>query len=181
MLINGRPAFPLEKWRNRLHGYFLTHDDDVYSTRQGSTPRKLYGSHNMGQHWYTLDNLKYSKREIMSGCKMHVDYRFVMNATRNVAATPDVITPQSIGAEDLLKKLKDRTHAKSLSEGIGAKGSIIATFEDGKLHFGSTPAIHMTPQSLKAEMERLAILRPGVKFVSLQITGSVVAAGVTWE
>lgn len=39
----------------------------------------------------------------------------------------------------------------------------------------------MTADSVKRQMERLAMEHPGVKFVEFKIGQSVVAGGVTWE
>lgn len=79
------------------------------------------------------------------------------------------------------KSVGGRNHAGTTEEGIKAKGSIIGRVHKGHLVFGSEPKIHTSEESVKSEMQRLALEHPGVKFVELKIGKSVVAGGVTWE
>ena len=97
------------------------------------------------------------------------------------------ITLNTLGAD--IKKMHAKPvvgvgeshHATSVEAGIKAKGSIIGRVHKGRLVFGSEPKIHMTADSVKRQMERLAMEHPGVKFVEFKIGQSVVAGGVTWE
>jgi hypothetical protein len=50
-----------------------------------------------------------------------------------------------------------------------------------KLLFGSDPKFHTTEQSFTDEMQRLALLKPGKKFVAVKIIKSVVAGEVSWS
>lgn len=74
-----------------------------------------------------------------------------------------------------------RHHAADVNSGIKARGWVIGAVEDGALTFGLKPAIHTTEQSVNDEIDRLAKLRPGKKFVKLQIQGAVTVGAVVWE
>jgi hypothetical protein len=75
---------------------------------------------------------------------------------------------------------QERDHARSLSGGIHARGYIIGTVQEDALTFGSNPVIHMTSNSVDLEIERLAALYPGTKFVKLRIEGAL-TVGTVWE
>ena len=168
MLIDGRNLYPLERITNSVPGYFMDAQYEVYSTRGGKQLARLYGSSANGNRYYTLGGVSWNKRDLM----------------RRAAADPafkSETTSQPISMVLQPTAPADRAHATSLTHGLKARGFVIAKVQAGRLVFGSNPKIHLTADSVRSEAERLAIAEPGVQFVSLQITGSVIAAGLQWD
>lgn len=61
------------------------------------------------------------------------------------------------------------------------KGWIIGTVENGSIKLSSSPKIHETSESAKNEVNRLAQLNAGTKFVVLRIENYVQAANTVWS
>ena len=72
-------------------------------------------------------------------------------------------------------------HAGTVVQGIARKGYIIGRVEGEALLFGSKPPIHLTLDSVKAEVARLALKSPGTQIIYVKIEGSASTNGVTWS
>jgi hypothetical protein len=171
MLIDGYNLFPLEKLYPRLHGYFMSSLHYIYSTR-GLTDAlmRVEGRLANSTTYYTLDGgVSYTDIDLFRQARKHPDW---YQETCTGATIDATFTPPNVH--------QDRSHALTVNEAIVKRGVIIASIEDDKLIFGKNPKMHVGEKSWKAEMERLATVAPGRKFVALQIVASVVAGGVTW-
>lgn len=171
--------FPLDLAYQRLKGYYLSADLTVYSTRRGLTPVKMSGSKAFGAYHrnYTLNGVSYTEtylRGLVGG-----------NSAFKKSFAEHTSAPKVAAAVEAKSKVSNRSHAQAVDQGIKSRGFVIAqvAMHDGQEHllFGSKPAIHMTEQSYKDEMTRLATSKPGMKFVALKIVASVVSGGVKWE
>jgi hypothetical protein len=123
---------------------------------------------------YTLDRRTYTSTFLVVLAKKHKDFYV---DTRIITVTENT--------KMLKGSPSDRSHAKSLQEGLDYKGWVIAqvSVHDGVQHllFGSQPAIHITPGSVTSELQRLATSKPGVKFVSLKVDRTLVSGGLVWN
>lgn len=82
----------------------------------------------------------------------------VLEAVRNVKKKPAVtVNTQSVNVAPVVSK----------------HGWIIGTQSDNKIGLASVPMVHTTVQSVDAELNRLAKLRPGDVFVKLKIEAKV--------
>jgi hypothetical protein len=180
MKIGDKNLFPLNNINSRLNGYLMDRDGNIYSVKNTlGRVKMLAGSKTSSGHYFTLSNTTYRGDQLFSSAKAHK----LFNAETAAPTTPASVTQIVAGVKPLPVKDLDekRSYAKSLAEGIALRGVMIAAVEGERLVFGSEPKIHVTEQSFRSEMERLARVKPGVKFVSVKITGSVVAGGVRWE
>lgn len=178
MQVGSMNLFPLESAINRLAGYYLSADLSVYSTKRGPMPIKMMGSKSYGAYHrnFTLNSVSYThdylKTLVSKNSALHGD--FIGHTSPKASAT--------VVADS---KIPNRSHASSVGHGIGGRGFVIAqvSVHDGEEHllFGSKPAIHLNEVSCKDEMQRLAMSKPGTKFVALKITSSVVSGGVQWD
>lgn len=176
MRIHGQNLFPLSVILPNIQTdkYFMSADGSVFSTARGKFVR-LLGSNQYRGRTFTVPaaSLTFQCRNGGTVTVRHIELK--SRATCHPSFTSHVkeeITLNTLGADH---------HATSVEAGIKAKGSIIGRVHKGRLVFGSEPKIHMTADSVKRQMERLAMEHPGVKFVEFKIGQSVVAGGVTWE
>lgn len=170
MKVADKNLFPLNNINSRFSGYLMDADDNIYTTKNKfQTPTTMTGSRTSSGHYFTLNKNTYRRD-------------FLVNAARNHRLfKSETAAPQVAVVSEVVKSNDKRSYAKDLDEGIKLRGVMIAAVENGKLVFSSEPKIHTTEQSYRSEMERLANTKPGMKFVSVKITGSVVAGGVKWE
>lgn len=181
MFVDGTPnLFPLTHLSMSLSGYYMDKDTNVWSAHRQGKLLKLTGSraHSWSPRYYTLSGKSWNADDLVRRAKAHK------------AWPSETGFPVDVAVKDAVSQLKaktatpivDRDHAKNLSDGIAKKGFIIATIENGALSFGSNPAIHTTEKSVNSEIERLACLLPGTRFVKLQIQGAAsLPRGVQWE
>jgi hypothetical protein len=166
-------------------GYKMDKDGGVYSTKRSTTPQKMFGSGPTHNKSYTLSTGRtpqtVSGFVLKMNATQHASWSKTFAPEAKVEAWPHL--PANLKTKQVAG-VKDRSHATSVEAGIGAKGSVIARVmkHDGKeiLVFGSAPAIHLTDDSVKAEMTRLATDHPGVKYVALKIGMSLVSGGLQW-
>lgn len=79
--------------------------------------------------------------------------------------------------EEFIEKDKQDMSISSPS----TKGWIIGTVENGSIKLSSSPKIHETSESAKNEVNRLAQMNAGTKFVVLRIENYVQAASTVWS
>ena len=164
--------FPLTKIDNRLVHYYINSQGHVYSTKQYAKPRRMSGSYTSGVTYYTLGigrNRSTSKRgdDLLAMAKLHTD------CAKEIAASP------------IVTKIQDRSESSAdfrplVATGIERKGYIIGQVQGEALVFGSKPKIHLTMDSVKTEVARLAAKSPGTQIIYLQIQGGAVAEGMRW-
>jgi len=107
---------------------------------------------------------------------------FFRKAEEKLATEADDILNQiRARAGKLDNSTPDRLYAVDMGSAVRQHAVLIASIEDDKLLFGTKPKLHIGEKSWKAEMQRLAVVAPGTKFVALQIVASVVAGGLKWE
>ena len=64
----------------------------------------------------------------------------------------------------------------------GGKGFIVGSvYTDGRMSFSSSPKVHLTEASARAECERLAAANRGTRYTYLEIKGSAVFGGIVWN
>ena len=146
----------------RLAGYYLDAHGAVYSTHGNGLVKRLAGSRRNCIQYYTLNNRSYRAADLLKSAKANPT--FAQETLASVSQTA-----------------ADRAHASNTEDGVKARGVVLATIQDGKLHFGSEPKLHLTQKSYEAEMERIAHASPGTKVVALKVVRSVVAGKVVWE
>lgn len=200
MLIDNKNLFPLKFVEENLLDYWMDADGEVYSTKRGGKLTRLSGSipyrsgfgrySSTGTRTYTLNGKSYPAGLLRERAMAYVSFSIeTYDATKKTPGGygPKVLSAKALGV-DLTKvkgpiaPLQNRSHAASVDEGVAAKGWIICShLPDVGLVFSKTPAIHLTTESAKAEMERLAREVPGTKFVLLRILNTIVSGGVTWQ
>lgn len=177
MIYAGKGLFALEKAIPALKGYYMDAENKVYSTRQKSTPQLLKGTKTANGFWYCLDGRTFTSVFLEINARRHTDF---MNDTASVSHVGELIQKGYLKGTPA-----DRSHAKSLQDGIDKKGWVIAqvSVHEGIQHlvFGSQPAIHTTSASVTAELQRLATSKPGTKFVSLKVDRTLVSGGLVWN
>lgn len=196
MLVDNKNLFPLQLAYASLYDYYMDAEGEVYSKKRGalarlsgSTPYR-FGSYNRtAGKTYTLNGTSYQAVKLKAHAQAHPSFKEETHDPKK--KTPGGYGPATLSAAALgvdLTKVKssvpspDRVHATSVEAGIKGKGFIITRFMPGVgLIFSKQPAIHLTEDSARSEMERLAKEVPGTKFVMLKITNSIVSGGVTWE
>lgn len=181
MKIQGKNLFPLSLLNTNLKdGYYMDAAGSVFSTRGRGGLTRLSGSHTNSGRYFSFQTKMYGRActyradELRQRVLSHKDFH---------AHTKEEITMEKLGVDVTKLKAKSqgaRNHAATVDAGIEQRGSVIGRVHKGHLVFGSEPKIHTSEQSVKDEMQRLALQYPGVKFVELKITKSVVAGGVTW-
>ena len=180
MQIDGKNMFPLSLVLPsvRKDTYYMAADRSVFSNARGKLVR-LHGSHGYGGKTFSFRRVQgsgtFTERAsvIETLATQHSQFKAHTSLGISINLPSTTKVPATARA--------DRSHAASVEDGIKSKGYIIARVHKGHLVFGSEPPIHLTAASVKSEMERLAMAHPGVKFVELKITQSVVAGGVSWE
>ena len=187
MKIGDHYVFPLSMLEaHGMNGYYIDRQGDVYSTRQSPNGRKMTGSNG----YVTLNGVSYNKRVLLLRAKVHRE--FLIETAKSKADIVTIVAkdepaswPSVSEAREVLNAPKDRSHAKSVAEGIKSRGWVIAQVatHEGVQHlmFGSKPAINTTADSYTNELTRLASAKPGTKFVALKIVSAVVSGGLSWE
>jgi hypothetical protein len=178
-LINGQPMFPLRNVSQNIStGYYMDRNGGVWSTRgskDGAQAVQLKGSRSnsgtyfkFGQQWgsgWRHDTLKQMAMTHKDWAKETAEFGAKAAELKAVLAK----TPTST-----------RAYAETVLDGIAQRGSVIGRVHKGKLVFGSEPKIHLTAQSVRDEMLRLATTYPGTKFVRLVVDSAVVSGGLEW-
>jgi hypothetical protein len=198
MMIHGKNLFPMQLVLTGSQGYFMDADGEIWSerARKGSLV-KLAGSRTPSGRYVTLaTNARfgqaYKLEQLQRQARAHADWTKHVLTLAQTATLSKVDLASALGlkgpvaakvAPSIAAALKaaERHHAASVDAGIKARGWIIGTVNEGAITFGLNPAIHTVEQSVNDEIDRLAKLRPGVKFVKLQIQGAVTAGSVVWE
>jgi len=182
MLIDGLHLFPLNNINPRFSGYLMDSDGTIYSQKARKNKlTKLWGSTTTSGQYYTLSGNSYRADDILRQARSHKAwFSEVGNEAQRIL---DGIRSRNLvnTGEVVHNNEPDRSYAVSMNNAIKHRGVLIATIEGDKLLFGSKPKIHIGETSWKSEMERLARVAPGKKFVALQIVASVVAEGLRWE
>jgi hypothetical protein len=211
MVHQGQNFFPIANVIPTATGYFMDVQGEVWSERaKRGTLTKLAGSTTASGRYVTLQTnsrfgQSYRYDQLTRLCQNHPQWKVLgmSGATIPVvvaktdlatamglkpAVLPSVIKQMATSAiarhqatQAAVAKTDTRHHASSVDVGIKARGWIIGTVDEGALTFGLKPAIHTVEDSVDGEIDRLAKLRPGQKFVKLQIQGAVTAGAVVWE
>lgn len=171
-------VFPLEEVVGDGHGYFITSAGTVFITRQGTLAQMLIGTPLPGDvdgilnREYSVSGQYCTRASLLRLAKNSVSWNYHMVA-EETAPTPDIDKAPS-----------NRSYG-TVAQGLASNGAVIArvsgTGAEAFLEFGSKPKIHLTPESLKSEMTRLATANPCVRYVALKIGQSVLAGGVVWS
>lgn len=170
MLVNGRHMFPLSLVSRNINGNYFLAVDGTFWKRTKDRVMQLKGSKTTSGTYHRFGSVYgsgWKETDLVRLARAHKDW----NKETNGGLVATTLTKE-------IAVLEGRNHAETVEGGIAGKGSVIARVHKGALVFGQKPAIHMTEQSLKDEMLRLAQKYPGVKFVALKVTTSVVAGGV---
>lgn len=176
MLLEGKNLFPLTYIEARLIGYFMDSFHYIYSnrTRKGQLT-KLRGSLTSSGQYYTLAGVAYRADALAGDARKHPAWA--------KETSPNILdqirsSDSRLSAQD---STLDRNYAVSMDLAIKGRAVIIATVQGDKLIFGTNPRMHIGEKSWKSEMERLAKLNSGTKFVALQLVSSVISGGIRWE
>lgn len=95
-------------------------------------------------------------------------------------ATPAVPPQAGLPFQPALQEAVASNHATTLVQGIYLRGFIIGRVENGVILFGSKPPIHLTEDSVKAEVARLAAKSPGTQIIWVKIQGAATVNGINW-
>ena len=178
MNFSGINLLPLGLLDKHLKDYYLDADFKVYSTRKMKAPILMQGTKSTAAsecgRVYTLDGSPYTAG-------------FLRALVQRNASAKELFaqhtSPITIVSKLPIIETSNLSHVYLVEQGIKDRGFVIAQVSqpDGHLVFESKPAIHMTEQSYRSEMTRLAINKPGTKFVALQIVASAVSGDIKWE
>lgn len=149
--------YPLRKVANYLVGYHVDATGQVYSTKQGTTPRKMTASGTSHKYW----------------C-------FSYNGTSRTMRTDELdrYLAKDIGFQAWKK---DASVISLEQHATQSKGFIVGSMSDSGVSFSSRPKVHDTEQSARAECERLASMNKGKTFLYVEIKGCVKATGLSWS
>lgn len=165
MLIEGKNLLPLHFLNVSWEGYFIDAQHMLWSSKRGGKLLRLYGyRHRSGNRRFTLNGVTYFESYIK---------KLVLTSANFKQETSGVIKEKTL-------ELHNRSWAATLNDGLRQKGYLIGTVQNESLSFSKNPAIHLTMESMKSEMERLATTHPGKKFVAVKVVNSV-QAGITWD
>lgn len=196
MLIDNKNLFPLYRLGAHFKDYFMDGEGNIFSTKRGGVLKQLWGSRSTNRYGrssggtrYSLGGLTYDSHELVAMASRDSTFNEETHDPKKKLVGgygPKTLSAASLGVD--LTKIKapippiERSHATSVESGIEGKGWIIAAYKSGiGLIFSKQPAIHLTAESAKSEMERLAKEVPGQKFVLLRILNTIVSGGVTWN
>lgn len=130
----------------------------VFSKKSGELGR-IFGTRKGQQRWYTF---------------------MIKNATsftRAVSLREDRLL-QAAAATHFKEKFAEIDAAAPAKSG---HGWLIGGYrDDGSVGFSQTPHLHTTEASVNTEIERLAKLSPGKRFIKVRIEAIVQAGGVSW-
>lgn len=180
-------VFHLANVRSALSKYYIDLIGNVYSTAGGDGKFvKLAGTPTKNGRRFTLSGSSsystgsYTHEQLRKMAEATAGWNGYVNSLKPVAEAPKPAVVLPAGDAK-------RSHALTLAAGLAAKGWIIASVQPAKgqveeqLVIGSKPKIHTTTDSVKSEMERLALQYPGTTFVSLRVQNTVKAAGIQWS
>ena len=181
MQVGPSYLFPLSKLDNQLYDYFVSSKGEMFSIKQSPVGRAMVGSGSgsggSSRRYYTMNGSQREGVRLYRRAQQHADWKVETSKPAAILFVGDHLATQS--------KITDRSHSPDVEHGIKNHGFVIcqvAMHEDQEhLLFGSKPVIHLTEQSYKDEMIRLATSKPGMKFVALKIVASVVSGGIKWE
>lgn len=146
--------YPLRKVANYLAGYHVDATGQVYSTKQGTTPRKMTASGTSHKYW----------------C-------FGYKGTMRIDEL-DRYLAKDIGFQAWKK---DACVANVVQHTIRSNCFIVGSVDDSGVSFSSRPKVHDTEQSARTECERLASMNKGQTFLYAEIKGCVKATGFSWS
>ena len=188
MNINGvNNLFPLSHIRPGYVGYFMDVNGHVYSTKQFTTPRKLagsttgYGAMQRTIYSFTAAGRRQAVQEhgatLFAEAKRHALWTKETSTTHVTVSMPDFA--KGLGN---VNKVDDSIHAATIVQGIKQRGYIIGQVVSGSgaIVFGSKPKIHMTEESVKAEVARLAAKSPGTQIIYVKIMGAATSHALAW-
>lgn len=179
MLIENRFLFPLNEivngngiyfYQGLASGYYMDVNGAIYSTRRGKGLVQLNGSRTVSGHYYTIGGTSYRHDKLFEAAKKSKTW---------AAHVGGGLVEPMIGTRGSEK----RSYAPNLPSAIKQHAVMIASVTpDGyKLIIGSNPKFHLGEDSWRSEMQRLASLKPGTKFIALEIKAAIIAGGVVWE
>lgn len=188
MNLHGLNLFPLNLCGMAIpQGYYMDANYNVYSARTGGRPLPIQGSVTGGHRYYRFSGSSANFRHdvLKNAAKSHS--RFAAETANPVPAWAPAATGNPVA--DAVRRVQTtqaaasapRSHAANLEAGIAGKGWIIARVDGNSLSLSSSPQVHLTDGSVRDELQRLAIQKPGTKYVSLKIGDAVVAGGITWQ
>lgn len=177
MLVHGRNLFPLNNIEPAAHGYFMDADGAIYSTRaKANQLRRLFGTHTSSGRYFKMGHYTHRLDHLVNRAKSHPNWSAETKATISLSNIDYKAPKPSV------QNAEQRMYACDIHTAIRNRAVIIAAVnENGKLVFGTDPKMHVGEESYRSEMQRLASLKPGTKFVALQIVTAVTATGVQWE
>lgn len=167
-MIHGVSVYDMSRVSSNYKGYYMDAAGEIYSALPGRAWMiRLSGSNTASGRYYTLNQRSYRHDALKSQFLNRLDFK-------QEFSKPVEVTEARVSSSD-------RSHAATIDAGVSAKGYLIGRVQGNAIVLGSKPAIHLTLKSVNSEMERLASVHPGVKFVRMKIDGSVVSGGVRWE
>lgn len=190
----GQNVFPLVNVNSRLTGYYLDDMGFVFSTRRGGDAQRLAGSKTAAHRrlYFTLANSNYLETLLVSVSKNHPLWHKEINGPQNTVPLglhnqgnifADLSTGPKVSTMQNQPSKAARSHSTSVANGIKDRGVIIAHLHTkngvDSIIVNPNPAIHNTTASWENELERLALLSPGTKYIALKILGGKVASGLT--
>lgn len=168
MLIEGQNLFPLNNITSLGSGYYMSAAGQIFSGKSGKLVR-LSGSNTTSGRYFTLSGRTHREDQLVRDARRHKLF------DKETAVAGVLEAPKTVKVDGT-----KRSYASSMQEAITLRGVMIAAVQGDRLIFGTKPKTHITEQSWKDEMTRLATVSPGTKFVAVKIVQSVVAGGVTW-
>lgn len=187
MNINGvNNLFPLSHIRPGYVGYFMDVNGHVYSTRQFTTPKKLsgsttgYGAMQRTMYTFTVTGRRNTIQE--AGSTLFAEAKRHALWTKETSALAAVSMPDFAKGLGAVNKVDNSIHAATVVQGIKQRGYIIGQIVSGSdaIVFGSKPKIHMTEESVKAEVARLAAKSPGTQIIYVKIMGAATCHALAW-
>lgn len=179
--VHSISAFPLNLINNRIsQNYFISREGKVFSNRGSKGAVQLSGSKAGNNTYFKLGggtwSPSYKLSDLYRDAQRHARWEIETNTAIQLKQEAN-LQARALANPAGVKSIEEL----SVHQAIKDRGSIIGRVHKGHLVFGSNPKIHMSKDSLKAEMLRLATVYPGTKFVQLDIAAAVQAGGVTWE
>lgn len=187
-------VFPLVNVNSRLTGYYIDVLGRVFSTRRGGNAQVLNGTKTAPHRplYYTLANSNYLETLLFSVSKNHPLWHKEINGPQSTMPLglhnqgnifADLSTGPKVSTMQNQSSKAARSHSTSVANGIKDRGVIIAHLHTkngvDSIVVHPNPAIHNTIASWENELERLALLSPGTKYIALKILGGKVASGLT--
>ena len=160
--ISTLPAQELGSWQATqipANTYFVdTEQRAVFSKKSGELGR-IFGTIKGGRRWFAF---------------------MVKNPTR-FTKTLSLREDRLMQAAAVNRVKSQPVQAKASGSAQSGHGWLIGGYrDDGSVGFSQTPHLHTTESSVDAEIERLAKLSPGKRFIKVRIEAIVQAGGVSW-